>query len=40
MDINALYATSAGDATARPFSDMQGKLDGNLLKGLDQLGFQ
>jgi ATP-dependent RNA helicase MSS116 len=40
MDVKALYATAAGDAAARPFSDMQGQLDDNLLNGLNQLGFQ
>jgi ATP-dependent RNA helicase MSS116 len=40
VDVKQMYSTSAGDSSAKPFSDLNGKLDKTLLDGLDKMGFQ
>ncbi|OAL02684.1 ATP-dependent RNA helicase MSS116, mitochondrial [Phaeosphaeriaceae sp. SRC1lsM3a] len=40
VDVKQMYSTSAGDATAKPFSELSGKLDKALLDGVDKMGFE
>jgi hypothetical protein len=40
LDVKQMYSTSAGDASAKPFSTLSGKLDKSLLDGLDKMGFE
>lgn len=40
VDVKQMYSTSAGNASAKPFSDLSGKLDKALLDGLDKMGFE
>jgi hypothetical protein len=40
IDVKQMYSTSAGDASAKPFSTLSGKLDKSLLDGLDKMGFE
>jgi hypothetical protein len=40
VDVKQMYSTSAGGATAKPFSELSGKLDKALLDGLDKMGFE
>jgi hypothetical protein len=40
VDVKQMYSTSAGDASAKPFSELSGKLDKALLEGLDKMGFE
>lgn len=40
VDVKQMYSTSAGDATAKPFSALSGVLDKTLLNGLDKMGFE
>jgi ATP-dependent RNA helicase MSS116 len=40
VDVKQMYSTSAGDASAKPFSELSGKLDKSLLDGLDKMGFE
>lgn len=39
-DVKQMYSSSAGDASAKPFSALSGKLDKSLLDGLDKMGFE
>ncbi|KAF2031361.1 ATP-dependent RNA helicase MSS116, mitochondrial [Setomelanomma holmii] len=40
VDVKQMYSTSAGDASAKPFSELSGVLDKALLDGLDKMGFE
>jgi hypothetical protein len=40
IDVKAMYSTSAGNAEAKRFSEMAGKLDNTLLQGLEKMGFE
>jgi hypothetical protein len=40
VDVKQMYSTASGDASAKPFSVLNGKLDKTLLDGLDKMGFQ
>jgi ATP-dependent RNA helicase MSS116 len=40
VDVKQMYSSSAGDASAKPFSALSGKLDKSLLDGLDKMGFE
>jgi hypothetical protein len=40
VDVKQMYSTSAGEASAKPFSTLSGKLDKSLLDGLDKMGFE
>jgi ATP-dependent RNA helicase MSS116 len=40
VDVKAMYSTAAGNAEAKKFSEMAGKLDKSLLLGLEKMGFE
>lgn len=40
VDVKQMYSTSAGEATAKPFSALSGTLDKTLLDGLAKMGFE
>jgi ATP-dependent RNA helicase MSS116 len=40
VDVKQMYSTSAGNASAKPFSELSGVLDKALLDGLDKMGFE
>jgi ATP-dependent RNA helicase MSS116 len=40
VDVKQMYSTSAGEATAKPFSTLSSVLDKTLLEGLDKMGFE
>jgi ATP-dependent RNA helicase MSS116 len=40
VDVKQMYSTSAGNAEAKPFSQLSGVLDKSLLDGLDKMGFE
>jgi hypothetical protein len=40
VDVKQMYSTASGDASAKPFSALSGKLDKTLLDGLDKMGFE
>jgi ATP-dependent RNA helicase MSS116 len=40
VDVTQMYSTSAGEATAKPFSALSSVLDKTLLDGLDKMGFE
>jgi hypothetical protein len=39
-NVKAMYSTAAGNAEAKKFSEMAGKLDKSLLLGLEKMGFE
>ena len=40
VDVKQMYSTSAGNASAKPFSELRSVLDKSLLDGLDKMGFE
>ncbi|KAH5015624.1 ATP-dependent RNA helicase [Parastagonospora nodorum] len=40
VDVKQMYSTSAGNASAKPFSELSSVLDKSLLDGLDKMGFE
>jgi len=40
VDVKQMYSTSAGEATAKPFSTLSGVLNKTLLGGLEKMGFE